>query len=122
MDDSPVSTAEKDCQLEILHQRGNFIAQEDEMARLYFFDSKIDSEELDVEKIENSAFVIQNEGDLVAAESFTVIQGALESSNVDMNTELTKLIEAQRSFQLYSSAMKIIDQMDQNGTSKIASV
>jgi flagellar basal body rod protein FlgG len=39
-----------------------------------------------------------------------------------MNTELTKLIEAQRSFQLYSSAMKIIDQMDQNGTSKIASV
>lgn len=45
---------EKNCQLEILHQRGNFIAQEDEMARLYFFDSKIDSEELDVEKIENS--------------------------------------------------------------------
>ena len=76
----------------------------------------------EIEKIENSAFVIQNAGDLVAAESFTVIQGALESSNVDMNTELTKLIEAQRSFQLYSSAMKIIDQMDQNGTSKIASV
>ena len=80
------------------------------------------AEGITVEKIANSAFLIQNQGDLVDAESFTVIQGALESSNVDMNTELTKLIEAQRSFQLYSSAMKIIDQMDQNGTSKIASV
>ena len=80
------------------------------------------AEGITAEKLENSSFLIQNEGDLVAAESFTVIQGALESSNVDINTELTKLIEAQRSFQLYSSAMKIIDQMDQNGTSKIASV
>jgi flagellar basal body rod protein FlgG len=39
-----------------------------------------------------------------------------------MNDELTKLIEAQRSFQLYSSAMQIIDQMDQTSASKIASV
>ena len=80
------------------------------------------AEGITVEKIENSAFIIQNPNDLVAAEGFTVIQGALESSNVDINTELTKLIEAQRSFQLYSSAMQIIDQMDQNGASKIASV
>ncbi len=74
------------------------------------------------EKIENSAFLVQNPGDLIASESYTVLQGSLESSNVDMNTELTKLIEAQRSFQLYSSAMQIIDQMDQNASSKIASV
>lgn len=80
------------------------------------------AEGITVTKLENSSFLIQNQGDLVEAESFTVIQGALESSNVDINTELTKLIEAQRSFQLYSSALQIIDQMDQNGSSKIASV
>lgn len=80
------------------------------------------AEGITVTKLENSSFLIQNQGDLVDAESFTVIQGALESSNVDINTELTKLIEAQRSFQLYSSALQIIDQMDQNGSSKIASV
>ncbi|MBQ5884528.1 MAG: hypothetical protein IIW72_08365, partial [Clostridia bacterium] len=80
------------------------------------------AEGITVTKLENSSFLVQNQGDLVEAESFTVIQGALESSNVDINTELTKLIEAQRSFQLYSSALQIIDQMDQNGSSKIASV
>ena len=80
------------------------------------------AEGITVTKLENSSFLIQNQGDLVAAESFTVIQGSLEASNVDINTELTKLIEAQRSFQLYSSAMQIIDQMDQNSASKIASV
>ncbi len=80
------------------------------------------AEGITVTKIENSAFVIQNQGDLVAAENYTVLQGSLEASNVDINTELTKLIEAQRSFQLYSSAMRIVDQMDQQASSKIASV
>ncbi len=80
------------------------------------------AEGITVTKIENSAFVVQNQGDLVAAENYTVLQGSLEASNVDINTELTKLIEAQRSFQLYSSAMKIVDQMDQQASSKIASV
>ncbi len=75
-----------------------------------------------VTKLENSSFLIAGAGDLVASENFTVIQNALETSNVDMNDELTKLIEAQRSFQLYSSAMQIIDQMDQTSASKIASV
>jgi flagellar basal body rod protein FlgG len=80
------------------------------------------AEGITVTKIENSAFVVQNQGDLVAAENYTVLQGSLEASNVDINTELTKLIEAQRSFQLYSSAMRIVDQMDQQASSKIASV
>lgn len=80
------------------------------------------AEGITAEKLENSSFLIQNGNDLIEAESFTVIQGALEASNVDMNVELTKLIDAQRSFQLHSSAMRIIDQMDQNSASKIASV
>ncbi len=80
------------------------------------------AEGITAEKLENSSFLIQNGNDLIEVDSFTVIQGALEASNVDMNVELTKLIDAQRSFQLYSSAMRIIDQMDQNSASKIASV
>ena len=80
------------------------------------------AEGITVTKIENSAFVVQNQGDLVAAENYTVLQGSLEASIVDINTELTKLIEAQRSFQLYSSAMRIVDQMDQQASTKLASV
>lgn len=80
------------------------------------------AEGITVTKLENSSFLVANINDLEAATGFTVIQGSLESSNVDMNTELTKLIEAQRSFQLYSSAIQIIDRMDQDAASKIGSV
>ncbi len=80
------------------------------------------AEGITVTKLENSAFLVTDINNLVEAEGYTVIQKSLEQSNVDMNTELTKLIDAQRSFQLFSSALKIVDQMDSNASSKIASV
>lgn len=41
----------------------------------------------------------------------TIRQGALEMSNVDMNTEMSQLIVTQRAFQLNSRAIGIADQM-----------
>jgi flagellar basal-body rod protein FlgG len=40
-----------------------------------------------------------------------VVQGALESSNVDVSEAMVSMIEAQRSFQLASKAIQTADQM-----------
>lgn len=50
---------ENKCQLEIIHQQGNFVAQEDEVARLYFLNAQIDREEIDFEAIENSFIFVE---------------------------------------------------------------
>ncbi|MCF6093251.1 flagellar hook-basal body protein [Microaerobacter geothermalis] len=44
-------------------------------------------------------------------ESYGLVQGALESSNVDLTKEMTELISAQRAFQLNSRAVITADQM-----------
>ena len=53
--------------------------------------------------------------------SFEIVQGSLEQSNVDMNTEITNLIAAQRDLQNCASALKIIDTLDRK-SADIASV
>lgn len=53
--------------------------------------------------------------------SFEIIQGSLESSNVDMNSEITNLIATQRDLQSCASALKIIDALDRK-SAQIASV
>ena len=53
--------------------------------------------------------------------SFEIVQGSLEGSNVDMNTEVTNLIAAQRDLQSCASALKIMDSLDRKSAS-IASV
>ncbi len=44
---------------------------------------------------------------------FELRQGNLERSNVDMNQEMTNLISAQRAFQAASSALRIVDELNQ---------
>lgn len=51
-------------------------------------------------------------GDAAYAEGFTVRQGVLENSNVELATELTKLIRAQRTFSLASKALQTADEME----------
>ncbi len=50
-------------------------------------------------------------GGAVAATDATVHQGSLESSNVDLSLEMTRLIRAQRTFSLVSSALTTSDDM-----------
>ncbi len=51
-------------------------------------------------------------GAAAEAEEYTVIQGALEGSNVDLATQLTSLIQAQRVFSLASQALQTADDME----------
>ncbi len=51
-----------------------------------------------------------------------IIQGVIELSNVDMNLEMTKLIEAQRGFQNCSSALQIMDALNSKALSQVGGV
>lgn len=56
------------------------------------------------------------------SEQTKIRQGWLESSNIDVNREYAMVMGAQRAFQACSSALQIIDQIDQKSASEIASL
>lgn len=72
-------------------------------------------------RLNDTMFELEN-GNGRDAENYELIQRSLELSNVDMNREMTYLIESQRAFQTCSSALQIIDSMNQKAASRIASV
>ncbi len=51
-------------------------------------------------------------GTAVAAEDYSIEQGTLEGSNVDLALELTNLMQAQRVFSLASKALQTADEME----------
>lgn len=51
-----------------------------------------------------------------------VIQGYLERNNIDINQEYTRVMEAQRAFQSCSTALQIIDRIDQKSAQQIAAL
>ncbi len=57
-----------------------------------------------------------------AAQNYSVAQGCIEKSNVNMNQEMTNFIAAQRAFQSCSSALQIIDEIDRKAVSEIGSI
>lgn len=59
---------------------------------------------------------------LTASSSFQLVQNNLEMSNVDVNTELTNLIAAQRSLQSCATVLKTIDSLESKAASRIAAV
>lgn len=67
------------------------------------------TENANVDKLDNGFFVA-SEADTV--QNPTVYQNQIERSNVDMNDEYTRMIEAQRALQSNASAIKIVDQMN----------
>lgn len=73
-----------------------------------------------LERLDNGMFRIENGGGR-DAQNYEIAQKHIEYSNVDMNREMTYLIQSQRAFQSCSSALQIIDSMNQKAV-KIASV
>lgn len=73
-----------------------------------------------LERTVNGLFTSQTP--LGASNDSELVQGSLELSNVDMNTELTDLIAAQRHLESCASALRIIDQLDRKAASQIASI
>ena len=55
-------------------------------------------------------------------EGVQVVQNTLERSNADLNQEMARAIEAQRTFQICSSMLKTIDQINDKTANRIASL
>lgn len=79
----------------------------------------IPAEEAQTIKMENGLFVTDNVTDVEVPK---VINYGYERSNVDMNDEYTRLIEAQAAFKACSTALSLIDQMNGKAVTSIASV
>lgn len=79
----------------------------------------IPAEEAQTIKMENGLFVTDNVTD---AEVPKVINYGYERSNVNMNDEYTRLIEAQAAFRACSTALSMIDQMNGKSVSSIAAI
>lgn len=78
-----------------------------------------------LEKFTNGLYVVpqgQEETALEEVDGVYIIQNCIERSNVDMNRELTTVIETQRNFQSCNNALKTIDQMNQKTANMIASL
>lgn len=74
--------------------------------------------------IYSEGYYIDNNPDNVQTEeavySTAFLQGKIESSNVDMSEETTSLMEASRTFQTYSQALKIVDKINAKSVTEIA--
>lgn len=83
------------------------------------------AEGVTLEKFTNGLYVVPQGQEATALEDLDnlyVIQNCIERSNVDINRELTTVIETQRNFQSCNNALKVIDQMNQKTANMIASL
>lgn len=72
--------------------------------------------------IRNENGMFTSAAQLQAAANFEVNSDRLELSNIDMNQEMTKLLDAQRAFQSCSSALQIMDSLNRRAAQQIAAL
>ncbi len=76
-----------------------------------------------IEEQRNGMYTVADmAANLPVDDSTHVIQGALERNNIDLNREYAMVMEAQRAFQSCSSALQIIDRIDQKAAQQIAAL
>lgn len=73
-----------------------------------------------VDRYENGLYVPKEGAENPQADDIRVAQGNLESSSVDINREMTEVMEANRALQACSTAMKMIDEINQKAAGQIA--
>ncbi len=73
----------------------------------------------ELQKNSNGLYQIPNAQAITQAKDIMVYEKHLEMSNVDMNLEMTTMIEAQRAFQACSSALQVIDEMNRKAVSQL---
>ena len=59
----------------------------------------------------DNLFIPKQDVEILESTDYTVLQGFLEQSNVDIATEMTDMLMTQRAFQLSSSTLKTADEM-----------
>lgn len=86
----------------------------------------VPGEDVELERQLNGLYASKEEsldtaGVYVPIENPKVLQGVLERSNVDMNREITAMVEAQRNFNTVNAAISIVDRLNEK-TAMLASV
>lgn len=90
-------------------------AQGNEISKL---EITMPADDAELVKYENGLFICDNTRQ---AQGYSVYQKTLERSNIDMNSEYTRLIEAQKAFRACSTAIGIVDAMNAKA-SQLASI
>lgn len=75
-----------------------------------------------LERVGNSLFRLAGDAEGREAENSTLVQNWLERSNLDINREYTMMMEAQRAFQSCSTALQILDKVNQQAAAQIAAL
>lgn len=75
-----------------------------------------------LDKLDNGMMALSSGSTAVAASGYRTVQGSIEQSNVNMNQEMTRMIETQRAYQLSSSAIKIIDRLNEQAATDIGAI
>lgn len=70
----------------------------------------------------NGMFRMQDNATTAPSQTYTIEQGNLELSNVNLNEELTQLIESQRGFQSCSNALQTMDALNRKAASQLGSI
>lgn len=81
----------------------------------------VPAEGVEMIKYGNGLYGVPDATQNVAAAGSSVYQGQIENSNIDVNREYTMALEAMRTFQSCSNALKLVDQLNQK-TAAIASL
>ncbi len=74
----------------------------------------------DVTKIGDNLFSYDGNEQLPVGETFDIIQGCFENSNVDGNKEMTQAIEVQRLFEANSKILQYLDAINSKASEQIA--
>lgn len=70
-----------------------------------------------IDKFGANMFTSVDAGDVPEGERFDIIQGAVERSNIDVNYEMTMMMNANRLYEASSAILKLCDSMNQKATS-----
>lgn len=79
-------------------------------------------EDADIEKYGDTLFSYDGDEELPADQTFSIIQGAFEKSNVDSAKEMTAAIEAQRMYEASSKILQYLDKINQKSATEIAKI
>ncbi|MCG8530161.1 MAG: flagellar basal-body rod protein FlgF [Desulfovibrionales bacterium] len=102
----------------VIGEQGEIIANNVQVAQLQL----VTFEDLrGLEKLGQNMFRVREGSDIVEqpAEQASIQQGALETANVEVVSEMVNMIEANRQFEAYTKVMKASSELDKSSTNRL---
>ncbi|MBQ9947016.1 MAG: flagellar hook-basal body complex protein [Oscillospiraceae bacterium] len=75
-----------------------------------------------IDKFGANLFTSVEAGEVPAGERYEIIQGAYERSNIDLNYEMTMMMNANRLYEASSAILKLMDSINQKAASQICKI